>query len=319
MYEGKTQEEMVAMCLHRYDMNFAGRNQTDLDILYKLREDLLIAPAPDEHVEIRRYIAKGTAGWVFEADWKDGGEKVAMKLIRMTQAVSGVKEWFVSRKLQDLGVDNVVLTDERVFVVTRSNAPQIVETQLKDAGHVEHYLCLMQDFMNGGTLEKLAEEPRFTTQMMLQALEDVAHTLDQMHANKIVHKDVKPENVLVEMHRNKLVAAKLCDFGSCEFGSGAAGRQDDLRRFGVTLFSLATGENWKKNRLIHEKHDRLVARLEDFVEDCSDGDPMKQLPFVLHEIFKGYLHMNQVAKLISDLRKPTSEKNCKRPGQSRLT
>merc|ERR1711959_612777 len=118
--------------------------------------------------------------------------------------------------------------------------------------------------------------------MMFQALEDVASTLAAMHERNVQHRDVKPENVLVEMQQGKLVAAKLCDFGSAEIGDNAAGRADDVRRFGVTMFSLATGESWTKQRLIHEKHDQLISRLRAAVDGTSNK-AFRSLPDVLQK------------------------------------
>merc|ERR1712193_476537 len=108
--------------------------------------------------------------------------------------------------------------------------------------------------MNGGTLEQLAEEKSFMPKQLFSALHDVASTLEKMHMHNIQHRDVKPENVLIQMEGSDVVAAKLRDFGSAEIGNIPENRADDVRRFGITLFSLVTGEGWTKMRLIHEKH-----------------------------------------------------------------
>lgn len=297
----KTQEELVDYSIHKYDLNFAGRDPDATQTLLKFKEGLKTAGGPEEIVDIQKYIAKGTAGWVFLAERKSSGSQVAMKLIRMTQALSGVKEWYISKVLRRAGVKNIVYTDEMVCVLARDDAPPIIEEQLIDAGPVPYYMCLLQDFMNGGTLEGLAEKNKLPPRTMFAALEDVATTLSVMHEKSIHHKDVKPENVLVEMDGGELSAAKLCDFGSAEFGNGAVGRADDTRRFGVTLFSLATGEGWTKNRLIREKHDALVERLRKSVESAKQ-EAMRALPDVLQQILSGTLKMVQVAELMAELK-----------------
>merc|ERR1712012_827759 len=105
---------------------------------------------------------------------------------------------------------------------------------------------------NGGTLEGLAKDGQLTPPMMFQALHEVAQTLAIMHSQGVQHRDVKPENVLVSMEGGTITAAKLCDFGSAEIGDRPQSRADDVRRFGVMLFSVAMGEPWTENRLIHE-------------------------------------------------------------------
>merc|ERR1712039_715581 len=123
-----------------------------------------------------------------------------------------------------------------------------------------------------------------------------------MHANNVQHRDIKPENIMLQMDEfdNVVSAAKLCDFGSAEIGNSEKGRRDDIRRFGVTLFSVATGEGWTKNRLIHAEHDDLVARLSEAVQGCEDA-ALKRLPDVLKQILDGSLSMAQIAELMKEL------------------
>jgi hypothetical protein len=308
MFDGKTQEQMVNYAIHRFDFNFGGSDPEALAELENFKEYLKIAPGPSD-LDVLRYVAKGTAGWVFLAQWKEGtpnaGQKVAMKVIRMTQALSGVKEWYISKRLRDVGLDSIVFTSPDVFVLHRgSGAFPVIEEKLKDAGPVQYYMCLLQDFMNGGDLEKLAEENALTPARLFKGMEDVALTLATMHDYGICHKDIKPENVLVDMQSGELKAAKLCDLGRAEIGSHATfqkGAADDIRRYGVTLFSLVTGEGWTKNRLIHEKHDDLIARITKAVES-TPNKTMKRLPAVLQKIFTGHHSMHDVAKMMTELR-----------------
>lgn len=203
--------------------------------------------------------------------------------------------------MRKAGVSNIVFTDETVCVMPRSEAPPIIDEQLQNAGPVPFYVCMIQDFMNGGSLEGLAEDGRMTPAMMFKGLENVASTLAGMHKNNVQHKDIKPENILLDMQGDTLVAAKLADFGSATFGDVPAGRADDTRRFGVTIFSLATGEGWTKNRLIREKHDALVARLTDAVGSSSDAQ-LRRLPEVLGKILDGSMQMAQVAAVMAELK-----------------
>jgi hypothetical protein len=296
----KSQEELVDYSIHKYDLTFAGRDPDAVETLVNFKEHLKTAGDPMELVHVTKYIAKGTAGWVFLAEYKSSGSVVAMKLIRMTQAISGIKEWYVSKLLRDAGVKNVVYTAEKVCVLSRELAPPIIEEELRNAGPVPFYVCLLQDFMNGGTLEGLVEKGKMTPRMMFKALEDVASTLAVMHSKSVYHKDVKPENVLVDMHHDSVVAAKLCDFGSAEISGNAKDNSaDDIRRFGVTLFSLATGEGWTKNRLIREKHENLIKRLAEAVKTKEPKEIMSDLPEALEQILSGKLTMAQVAEMMA--------------------
>lgn len=267
------------------------------------REHLKTAPGPSEHINVLSFIAKGTAGFVFLAEDKESGGKVAMKLIRMTQARTGVREWYISKKLGEAGVENVVLTFESVFVLDRDKCPPVVDAQLQNAGPVPFYMCMVQECMPWGTLENLANEGELSPGIMFLALYNVSSTLAAMHANKVQHKDVKPENIMLQMEDDVIVAAKLCDLGSAEVGENPRGCADDVRRFGVTMFSVATGEGWTKNKLIRESHENLVARLRDSVADSTDPN-MKMLPDILNEILQGGgtgISMREVADIMKEL------------------
>merc|ERR1711924_118763 len=123
---------------------------------------------------------------------------------------------------------------------------------------------------------------------------------------KIQHRDVKPENIMLQMDdenddgQETVTSAKLCDFGSAQIGNDSNSCWDDIRRFGVTLFSVATGEGWTKNRLIRAKHDELVSRLTTAVADSSDPT-MKRLPKVLEQILGGSMKMADVAKVMAEM------------------
>jgi len=286
------------------DLSFAGACVEAQKELFALKEEMKSLGDFSDVLRVKKYLAKGTAGKVFLAEDLEGGDKVALKLIRMTQARTGMKEWYMSKLLTRHEVPNVVSTFETVRVMPKFSAPPVIAEQLMDAGPVPYYMCLMQEFMNGGTLEGLAEEGRLDCCTMLSALEDVSKGLAVMHEIKIQHRDVKPENVLLEV-QNGHVVAKLCDFGQAEFGLGhrasAAGRKDDIRRYGVTLFSVAAGEGWTRNRLIREPHDQLVARLRDCVAGTSQVS-QRRLPELLEMILAGDQGMREIANAIGELR-----------------
>lgn len=290
------QEQIVKYSITSEDLAFTDYSEEATEF----REYLMTASGPLEDIEIIKFIAKGTAGFVFLAEDRKSKVRVAMKLIRMTQAPTGLREWFISKRLIEAGITNVVSTYASVFVLERDNAPDVVAEQLQDAGPVPFYMCMIQDLMPWGTLEDLAKEGELSPAIMFKALEDVSSTLADMHKHNVQHKDVKPENIMLVMEDDVVVAAKLCDLGSAQVGNNSKHRKDDVRRFGVTMFSVATGEGWTKNRLIRESHENLVARLTESVAD-SDDDNMKGLPKVLESILSGGLDMRRVADIIKAL------------------
>lgn len=296
------QSQLVDYSLQDEDLSFAGQDSSVKAELRAFREYMRTATNPLDEVNVIKFIAKGTAGWVFLVENKETGEKGAMKLIRMTQARSGIKEWYCSKVLRAVGTcPNVVYTNENVRVVARDTAPPVIQKELENAGPVNYYMCLTQELMPWGTLEDLAVDGELSPAIMFKCMEDVANTLAMMHKNNLQHRDVKPENIMLQMDASdSVIAAKMCDFGSAMVGDDPKSVQDDIRRFGVTLFSVATGEEWTKSRLIREKHENLVARLELAVEG-SEVAELKALPQVLEQILSGSMQMSEVAEKMAEL------------------
>lgn len=297
-----SQSALVDYSLQDEDLSFAGQDSSVKAELRAFRDYMRVATDPLDEVNVIKFIAKGTAGWVFLVENKETGEKGAMKLIRMTQARSGIKEWFCSKVLRAVGAcPNVVYTNENVRVVARDTAPPVIQNELENAGPVNYYMCLTQELMPWGTLEDLAVDGELSPAIMFKCMEDVANTLAMMHKNNLQHRDVKPENIMLQMDASdSVIAAKMCDFGSAMVGDDPKSVQDDIRRFGVTLFSVASGEEWTKSRLIREKHENLVSRLELAVAG-SEVAVLKTLPQVLEQILSGSMQMSEVAEKMAEL------------------
>ena len=142
------------------------------------------------------------------------------------------------------------------------NHPHIVTVY--DTGEFQDREYLVTEFVDGGTLRHWAREPRSWRQIV-ELLAGVADALAAAHDAQLVHRDVKPENILVA--RNGY--AKLADFGLAKLAATAhpqaaqtrtgavlgtidymspeqaAGRTVDARSdifsFGVVLYELLAG------------------------------------------------------------------------------
>ena len=131
-----------------------------------------------------------------------------------------------------------------------------------DFGEDDGILYLAMEFLEGKSLEKVVQEQTvLPIETILPIYDQVCSALDHAHRNKIVHRDVKPANIMI-LH-NGLV--KVTDFGIAKMmamGMTQAGQilgtpnymspeqvkgrqidgRSDIFSLGVILYELVTGE-----------------------------------------------------------------------------
>ncbi|MCY3022421.1 MAG: serine/threonine-protein kinase, partial [Planctomycetota bacterium] len=89
----------------------------------------------------------------------------------------------------------------------RLQHPNIV--QIYAVGEHEGKPYLVMDFVAGRTAKQLKEEGKMTPRLALSIIEGVAEGLHHAHLHGVIHRDVKPANIMVD----KSERAQLMDFG----------------------------------------------------------------------------------------------------------
>ena len=90
--------------------------------------------------------------------------------------------------------------------------PGIVD--IIDRGEFESRPYIVMEYLDGDTLEALLKKGAITKSQLLAILRQMASALDFAHRKSLVHRDVKPANVMVA----KDGIAKIMDFGSVKAG-----------------------------------------------------------------------------------------------------
>jgi len=146
---------------------------------------------------VEQVIGRGGASVVYLAEHLRLGRRVALKVLAPHLAEDEIfRERFIRESRIAAGLDH----------------PTIVT--IYDAGEVEEGLYISMRYVEGSDLGKiLRAEGALEPPRTMLILSRVASGLDAAHTQGLVHRDVKPGNVLVESPGSVLERAYLSDFG----------------------------------------------------------------------------------------------------------
>ncbi len=176
----------------------------------------------DSKFRITGVLGSGGMGCVYLAEHLSLRRPVALKLLH--PAVEGI--------------DEVNLRFEReAFAIGRVDHPNCVN--VSDFGRLEDgTLYMVLEVLDGISLVDLIErEGRIEWRRALHIARHVLSALASAHVAGIVHRDVKPENVILVQEDGDSDFAKILDFGIAKLFDGANLQSDDpqLTQLGVTI------------------------------------------------------------------------------------
>ena len=164
---------------------------------------------PPRYTDVE-HVARGGMGDVYRATDTVLGRTVAVKVLG--DRYSGDPD--VRRRFKNEGRAAARL----------SGAPSTVT--IFDVGDAEEQPYIVMEFLEGGSLEERLKAGRPNTDEVLRWLDQAAAALDAGHAAGVVHRDVKPGNLLLD-ERDELHVA--------DFGVASAVGLDSLTMTGMVL------------------------------------------------------------------------------------
>lgn len=235
----------------------------------------LVRHAFGDLYQVDREIGRGGDARVFLATDR-AGRKVALKILHPEFLESVAAARFL----------------REIRLVSRLNNPHIA--QLLDSGEQDWFVYIAMSFIEGPSLrEVLGRGRRLSLSDTLRVGMDLLDALDHAHQLGIVHRDVKPENVVISRDRG----AVLLDFGIARAIVTSMSRE--ITRAGVTVGSSSymSPEQINGDEKIDGRSD--LYSLGCLLFECLTGRP----PFVWRkEAVVLQLHLTEPAPDVRDLR-----------------
>lgn len=184
--------------------------------------------------------------------------------------------------------------EKEAKAVASLSHPHIVNVY--DVGHVDDFRYIVMEYIDGKTLkEHIEEKGKFSEQEVIRYSMQIADALDHAHISGVIHRDVKPQNILIDTSGN----AKVTDFGiaimnttntiisekemigSVHYSSPEQikGRlvdnRTDIYSLGILMFEMATGtlpfNDESPMTVAYRQVEEEIPKLTKLNKDISEG------------------------------------------------
>jgi len=236
----------------------------------------LVRQAFTGRYEVEREIGRGGNARIFLAT-DSNGQAVALKILHPELLVSVAADRFL----------------REIKLCSRLNHPHIA--RLLDSGEQEWLVYYVMSYAEGPTLRERLDGGQFSIAETLRLAADLLDALDHAHTQGIIHRDVKPANVVMSSE-----GAILLDFGIAR--AVIASGTDQLTRSGIAVGTSTYMSPEQITALADIDHRSDLYSMGCMLFECLAGQP----PFHhRNEAVVLQLHLTQTAPDVRTLRSDT--------------
>lgn len=258
-----------------------------LDVRSMTSEDSTIGRLLAGRYRVIRRLGEGGMGSVYEAEHVQLGRRVAIKLLHEHHATS---------------IDLRTRFEREARMLSQLRHPNVVT--ITDFGIDDGKPFLVMDLLSGRDLASLIKEGRVAPERAIGIVRQILRGVAHAHARGLVHRDLKPHNVMVEVLEDGSDHVTVLDFGLArdtaggsgtltrsgivvgtpaymapeQAGGGSADARADVYALGNVLFELLAG---RRPFPFSEAHELLRAHLltppPSLKETCHDLDVPPEL------------------------------------------
>lgn len=168
---------------------------SDEEILQKLRGIVTIGDPNRKYNKLEK-IGQGASGTVHIAIDTTTNREVAIKQMPLQQ-----------QPKKELIINEIVVMKEN----KNANIVNFVDSYLVTDDASNYELWVIMEYLNGGSLTDVVTETCMDEGQIAAVSREVLQALEFLHENKVIHRDIKSDNILLGMDGS----VKLTDFGFC--------------------------------------------------------------------------------------------------------
>jgi serine/threonine protein kinase/tetratricopeptide (TPR) repeat protein len=224
--------------------------------------------------EIMGVLGQGGMGAVYKARDRELDRLIALKVIR-----------------PELATDPAILARFKQELILSRNITHKNVVRIFDLGEAEGIRFISMEYVDGEDLRTiLRRQGKFAPTEAITVVEQVCRALDSAHSEGVIHRDLKPQNIMRDQHGRIVVmdfglARSLGESGMTQTGAivgtmeymspeqamgGALDQRSDIFSVGLIFFELLTGKApYQADTAIAS----LMKRTREEAQPAADVDP----------------------------------------------
>ncbi len=198
--------KVCPQCDEQYpgDVEFCAKDGAKLRSATENDEDPMIGRVLEGRYRIAERFSEGGMGAIYLAHQETVGRQVAIKTLRTALADS---QEFTDRFMRE------------ARVTSKISHPNCVT--IHDFGQTDDTLLyLVMEYLEGETLADRLEREELSTEDAIQIAIQVSNALEATHAQDVVHRDLKPDNIFLLDAAGERIFVKVLDFGISKVADG---------------------------------------------------------------------------------------------------